>query len=126
MMVVLSARTASLVVILTCIVVIVRNVADFHTSTSRAAAGSLASSPTVASSTSSSSSGRLRNLLQGDERQIRTLAGSLFASDIFRRAWHREHEMAHVQELHAIGRAATSHRSLQAATTLHGCKCKTA
>ena len=125
-MVVLSARTASLVVILTCIVVIVRNVADFHTFTSRAAAGSLASSPTVASSTSSSSSGRLRNLLQGDERQIRTLAGSLFASDIFRRAWHREHEMAHVQELHAIGRAATSHRSLQAATTLHGCKCKTA
>ena len=125
-MVVLSARTASLVVILTCIVVIVRNVADFHTSTSRAAAGSLASSPTVASSTSTSSSGRLRNLLQGDERQIRTLAGSLFASDIFRRAWHREHEMAHVQELHAIGRAATSHRSLQAATTMHGCKCKTA
>ena len=124
-MIALSARTASLAVILTCIVVIVRNVADFHTSTSRAAAGSLASSSTAASSTSSSSSGRLRSLLR-DERQIRTLAGSLFASDNFRRAWHREHELAHIRELHAIGRAATSHRSLQAATTLHGCKCKTA
>ena len=118
-MIALSARTASLAVILTCIVVIVRNVADFHTSTSRAAAGSLASSSTAASSASSSASGRLRSLLQGDERQ-------LFASDIFRRAWHREHELAHVQELHAIGRAATTHRSLQAATTLNGCKCKTA
>ena len=119
-MIALSARTASLAVILTCIVVIVRNVVDFHTSTSRAAAGSLASSSTAASSASSSASGRLRSLLQGDERQIRTLSGSLFASDIFRRAWHREHELAHVQELHAIGRAATTHRSLQAATTLHG------